>query len=401
VSQTGAVVWITGYSGAGKTTAGKFVADALSRIGVSVFHFDGDEMRSVLGGKWGYTAAERQELAMVYARLASKMAENGVVVVCSVVAMFEGVREWNRKNCVNYLEIYLRVPVNILAERDTKGLYKKYLGTDNPESVLSAEFEVPTRPDLVIDNFGIVSPEHTAQIILEKYLLNLNARVLPARSTVDGAELRNSISSYWDSYYGKKKAAPATPTMFAQFCKDKFLEAGQVILEIGCGNGRDSFYFAEANPVIAIDASEVAVKINREIARDRSLENITFHTGFFGETAIPLNTPPDCIYSRFVLHAMDERTEDNIIGLSHRILAKNGLFLAEFRTLADPLSREGISIGENEKITDHYRRFIDANAVIAKLSAIGFEIIYSVESRGLAPHGSEDPVVARIAARRL
>lgn len=401
MGQTGAVVWITGYSGAGKTTAGKLVAEALARIGVPVFHFDGDEMRAVLGGKWGYTAADRQELAMVYARLAAKMAENGVVVVCSVVAMFDAVRAWNRRNSDNYLEVYLRVPVNILAERDSKGLYRKYLGSADPESVLSTEFEVPGAPDLTIDNFGVVTPEHTAHIILEKYLLNLNTRIIPARSAVDGAELRNSIRSYWDGYYGQRDSAPSAPSMFAQFCREKFLDPGRAVLEIGCGNGRDAFYFAETNPVIGIDASEVAIRANTETARARGIDNITFHTGFFGNAAIPMETPPGYIYSRFVLHAMDEQTEDNVIGLSHRTLPADGLFLAEFRTLADPLARDGISISGNERITDHYRRFIDANAVVAKLSAAGFEVVYSVESRGLAPHRGEDPVVARVVARRL
>jgi adenylylsulfate kinase-like enzyme len=69
---SGAVLWITGMSGAGKTTVGKIITETLKDTGAHVFWLDGDEMRKILGDKWGYTKQDRIDLAHVYSRIAKK-----------------------------------------------------------------------------------------------------------------------------------------------------------------------------------------------------------------------------------------------------------------------------------------------------------------------------------------
>ena len=83
------VVWITGYSGSGKTTVARKVEAALRAAGVSTVHLDGDDLRSILAGKWGYEREDRMELARSYFRLSSHLAAQQHTVIISAVAMYE------------------------------------------------------------------------------------------------------------------------------------------------------------------------------------------------------------------------------------------------------------------------------------------------------------------------
>lgn len=168
------VIWITGHSGAGKTTVAKLVCDMIRAEGGNVFWFDGDKMREALGNKWGYSHAERHELAWVYAKLVRLIAESGAVVVCSVVAMFDDIRSWNRENNSGYFEVYLDVPIATLVERDPKGLYKKYAKIETDDSVFSKSQEVPKNPDLVVRNYGNLTPGDSARLIINQLVQAVN-----------------------------------------------------------------------------------------------------------------------------------------------------------------------------------------------------------------------------------
>lgn len=162
---SGLIVWITGMSGSGKTTIGKILKTRFNDEGESVFWFDGDRIREALGNKWGYSDEERHELAWVYAKLVKELADCGITVVCSVVALFDDIRKWNRNNNHNYFEVYLNVPIDTLIQRDKKGLYSKQYSA----GILGAgEFnskQMPKNPDLIINNFGKCSPEISADLI--------------------------------------------------------------------------------------------------------------------------------------------------------------------------------------------------------------------------------------------
>jgi adenylylsulfate kinase-like enzyme len=159
----GMVVWITGLSGAGKSTVGHCVWQRLRQQGVPALYLDGDVLREMLGRVDAHTPAERLELAHTYGRICHALAAQGMIVVCSTISMFHAVRRWNRDNNARYVEVYLRVPVDELRRRDPKGLYARQdgnmIGVDIP-------FEEPAHPDLVIDNLGAVDPEQACQQIL-------------------------------------------------------------------------------------------------------------------------------------------------------------------------------------------------------------------------------------------
>lgn len=209
-----------------------------------------------------------------------------------------------------------------------------------------------------------------------------------------------NIRNYWDGYY-KCRKAPSAPSTFAQFCKSNFIDNNHVILELGCGNARDSFYFAETNSVIGIDASAEVIEQNNSNKDSLGLNNVEFFSGFFGnDLDVGKFSNVDVIYSRFVLHAMTEELEDCVLDNSFGLLPMGGLFMAEFRTIHDPLKEQGTAISENEKITDHYRRFINLEAMKCKLMERGFNILFEIESSGLAAYKEDDPVVARIIAQK-
>src|SRR5688572_26059917 len=83
------VVWITGYSASGKTTVGRRVELMLRERETSAVFLDGDDLRSILSHKWGYTREDRVGLARVYFRLCSLLASQGIMVVISAVAMYD------------------------------------------------------------------------------------------------------------------------------------------------------------------------------------------------------------------------------------------------------------------------------------------------------------------------
>lgn len=167
IRREGTVWWITGLSGAGKSTVSRLVRDGLADRGVPVLILDGDVMRAVLGGNGGHGSEDRLRLAQTYARLAREIAEQGIDAVCATISMFHEVRAWNRSHIPHYREIYLRVPLPELENRDPHGLYAraragqahKVVGIDLP-------LEEPASPDLVIDNFGATDPAAAAGRIL-------------------------------------------------------------------------------------------------------------------------------------------------------------------------------------------------------------------------------------------
>src|SRR5579871_170030 len=119
---SGRVFWLTGLSGAGKTSIGRALAANLRASGYSVIFLDGDTLRAV-SNETGYTAENRRAVAMRNGRLCGMLASQGFDVVCSTISLFHEVQRWNRENIPRYHEIFVRAPLEELRRRDTKGIY--------------------------------------------------------------------------------------------------------------------------------------------------------------------------------------------------------------------------------------------------------------------------------------
>ena len=167
----GTVYWITGLSGAGKTTIGKLFYHYLKEKYPNTVFFDGDTLRKVFGDDLGYTEEERRKCAMRYARLCAMLEEQEMNVICCTISMFDSVRQWNRENIRNYREIYVRVSMDTLRARDQKGLYSG-INSEPEKDVAGIHFQVemPKNPDLILDNDGGVSPEEQAERIARSFL---------------------------------------------------------------------------------------------------------------------------------------------------------------------------------------------------------------------------------------
>lgn len=166
------VIWITGLSGAGKTTVAKYLVSILRNNGEKVVHLDGDELRNLIFNdiKGDPHASEnRLRIAYKYSALCSLLSKQGVIVVISTISLFKEIHQWNRDNIKKYYEVYLDVPLHILISRNQKGLYKDYAaGHIDNMCGLDIQSEFPKHPDLKIEYAEAVNAEENAEYIYNK-----------------------------------------------------------------------------------------------------------------------------------------------------------------------------------------------------------------------------------------
>ena len=158
----GKVYWITGLSGAGKTTVGRLLYKNLLINNDNVIFLDGDTLREVFGNDLGYSVEDRHISAMRNARLCNFLSDQGMIVICCTISMFHDVRKWNRDNIDNYIEIYLKVSLDVLKKRNQKNLYKK---SRKDVVGIGIDMEEPVNADIVINNDGEFTPDEILKMI--------------------------------------------------------------------------------------------------------------------------------------------------------------------------------------------------------------------------------------------
>jgi adenylylsulfate kinase len=159
------VLWFTGLSGSGKSTIAVRVYDELVRRGIDVEYIDGDSLRDVFPNT-GFTRAEREEHLRRTGYMASRLAAHGVTVVGSFVSPYRESRDFIRRLCSNFLEIYVATPLEECERRDVKGLYararrgeiKNFTGIDDP-------YEPPEKPELTLDTLLLSVDESVTKIL--------------------------------------------------------------------------------------------------------------------------------------------------------------------------------------------------------------------------------------------
>jgi bifunctional enzyme CysN/CysC len=163
-----AVVWLTGLSGAGKSTIANALEKRLHACGVRTYLLDGDNVRQGLCKDLGFTAQDRVENIRRVAEVARLMVDAGLVVICALISPFQAERQMARELVAEdeFFEVFVDVPLHVAQARDPKGLYgkarrgelKNFTGIDSP-------YEVPTAADLVIDTTVLDVATAVAQIV--------------------------------------------------------------------------------------------------------------------------------------------------------------------------------------------------------------------------------------------
>jgi adenylyl-sulfate kinase len=153
VEQKGVTVWFTGMSGAGKTALAVPLEAELQRRGLRVERLDGDIVRQSLTRDLGFSKEDRDKNIERITFVAKLLTRNGVATLCSFISPYRAVRAQVAQEVGNFVEVYCYAPVEVLVERDVKGLYKKALaGEIKNFTGISDPYEAPENPDVVIDS---------------------------------------------------------------------------------------------------------------------------------------------------------------------------------------------------------------------------------------------------------
>lgn len=206
----------------------------------------------------------------------------------------------------------------------------------------------------------------------------------------------NMQRDHWQDFYASADAekVPAVESSFVRWVTDR-IEGQPAMLDIGTGTARDARFLAmKGHRVVAVDYSSAAIDRARCLSA-REGWDASFHQLNLGDLHAVGRFVGDLdwdtewqLYARFLVHAIDDQARANLWTLATLVAARGGTCWFEFRTDRD--EREEHVFGE------HFRRYLSPAQVADELRGRGLEVQELVEGRGLAPHGDEDPWVARM-----
>lgn len=162
----GCVVWLTGLSGSGKTTAAAALANVIhARTARCAYVLDGDRLRSVLNSDLGFSPSDRAENVRRTGAVAALMADAGLIAIVALISPYRAGREAARTMAQPhpFFEICVNTPIEVCERRDAKGLYRRARSGDLPEFTgVSAPYEAPDAPDLTVDT-STATPKQVAE----------------------------------------------------------------------------------------------------------------------------------------------------------------------------------------------------------------------------------------------
>lgn len=173
LKQKGALLWMTGLSGSGKSTIAYTLEHALVQRGHLAYVLDGDNIRHGLNKNLGFSAEDRQENIRRISEVGKLFVDAGVITITAFISPYRADRDAARATIGqgDFFEVFCNTPIEVCETRDPKGLYKKarageikgFTGIDDP-------YEAPNKPEFVIDTTNVSPQEATVQLIesLEK-----------------------------------------------------------------------------------------------------------------------------------------------------------------------------------------------------------------------------------------
>ncbi|MGD0968304.1 MAG: adenylyl-sulfate kinase [Candidatus Aquilonibacter sp.] len=162
----GFTVWLTGLSGAGKTTISRLLAQKLEARGYRVDELDGDEIRKVLSKGLGFSREHRDANVARIAFVASLLVRHGAAVISGAISPYAQARDDARKRIGDFIEVYVRCALPELIRRDPKGLYMRAMSGELKHFTgVSDPYEEPQNPEVVVDTEVETVEESVAKIL--------------------------------------------------------------------------------------------------------------------------------------------------------------------------------------------------------------------------------------------
>lgn len=171
LGQKGATLWFTGLSGSGKSTVAVALEGALYEMGRLSYRLDGDNVRLGINKNLGFSAEDRTENIRRIGEIAKLFVDTGVIALSSFVSPYkedrDTVRKLHEESGMDFIEVFVDVPLDVAEERDPKGLYKKarageiknFTGIDDP-------YEAPENPEVVLNSHEM-SLEEEVNVLLD------------------------------------------------------------------------------------------------------------------------------------------------------------------------------------------------------------------------------------------
>ena len=151
--QKGFTLWFTGLPCSGKSTIADAVATELQQRGLKAERLDGDIIRKHLWKELGFSKEDRDENIRRAAFLAKLLTKNGIAVLTSFISPYRELRDYARREIDDFVEIYVKCPVEVCIQRDTRGMYKKALaGEIQNFTGVSDPYEEPLNPEVLIES---------------------------------------------------------------------------------------------------------------------------------------------------------------------------------------------------------------------------------------------------------
>ena len=172
LNQKNCIIWLTGLSGSGKSTLGRALEKQLITKGNICYVLDGDDIRHNLNTDLGFSREDRKENIRRIGEVAVLFADAGLITIIAVISPYKADRMKARQAAVgmNFIEVFLDVPIEVCEERDPKKLYNRAKAGEIPEFTgINAPYEAPEKPEIILKTAEKDIAECVNEI--EKYLI--------------------------------------------------------------------------------------------------------------------------------------------------------------------------------------------------------------------------------------